>query len=139
MKKRGFGEGKWNGVGGKPDPDELIEETAVRECSEEVLVTPHDLEHVATLDFLFPPEKSALGWDQQVVVYFSDRWDGEPTETEEMAPKKFSVDNLPYDNMWDDDKIWLPKVIGGMFVTAEFHFDDTSKIIDYKIKERPRK
>ncbi len=139
MKKRGFGEGYWNGVGGKPDSNEPIENTAVRECEEEIEVTPLNLEHVATLDFYFPPEKSALGWDQQVVVYFSDKWDGEPKETEEMAPKRFSIEDLPYENMWDDDKLWLPKVIDGKFVRAKFHFDNSGKIENYKIiSEKPR-
>ena len=36
MKKRGFGEGKWNGVGGKLDPGETVEQALVRECQEEI-------------------------------------------------------------------------------------------------------
>lgn len=139
MKKRGFGEGKWNGVGGKPELNELIEDTAVRECEEEIEVTPSNLEHVATLDLLFPPEKSAQGWDQQVVVYFSDIWDGEPKETEEMSPKRFSIEDLPFESMWDDDKLWLPKVIYGKLVRAKFHFDNSGKMVNYKIiSEKPR-
>jgi ADP-ribose pyrophosphatase YjhB (NUDIX family) len=31
QKKRGFGVGKWNGVGGKKNSDETIEQTAKRE------------------------------------------------------------------------------------------------------------
>ena len=30
LKKRGFGEGRWNGFGGKVQPDETIEEAAIR-------------------------------------------------------------------------------------------------------------
>ena len=30
LKKRGFGEGRWNGFGGKVQPDEAIEEAAIR-------------------------------------------------------------------------------------------------------------
>ena len=30
MKKRGFGEGRWNGFGGKVHPDETTEEGAIR-------------------------------------------------------------------------------------------------------------
>ncbi|HET8669978.1 MAG TPA: NUDIX domain-containing protein, partial [Candidatus Saccharimonadales bacterium] len=40
MKKRGFGINKWNGVGGKVDEDETIEQAAIRECQEEITVTP---------------------------------------------------------------------------------------------------
>ena len=39
-KKRGFGVGKWNGAGGKPEPGEPIERTAIRETEEELGVHP---------------------------------------------------------------------------------------------------
>lgn len=44
LKKRGFGEGKWNGVGGKVKDGETIEQTAIRETQEEIGVTPVRME-----------------------------------------------------------------------------------------------
>jgi 8-oxo-dGTP pyrophosphatase MutT (NUDIX family) len=35
MKKRGFGEGRWNGFGGKVEEGETIVEAAIREMKEE--------------------------------------------------------------------------------------------------------
>ncbi len=137
MKKRGFGAGHWNGVGGKPDPGETIIDTAIRECQEEIGVTPLSLNHVATLDFLFAPDKALEGWNQQVWVYFCDRWEGEPSETEEMAPKWFKLDQIPYSQMWEDDQHWLPKVLGGDFVTAEFHFGDDQKLAEFTLNTKP--
>src|SRR6267378_3523397 len=55
MKKRGFGAGLWNGAGGKPEPGETIEETAVRECREEINVTPIQLSLMGILNFYFAP------------------------------------------------------------------------------------
>ena len=51
MKKRGFGEGKWNGIGGKLDleKDGDIYETAIREIEEEVGVKVKNIEKVAIL------------------------------------------------------------------------------------------
>ena len=45
MKKRGFGEGKWNGFGGKVEAGETIIEAAAREVKEECgyIVQTHDL------------------------------------------------------------------------------------------------
>jgi len=34
MKKRGFGMGRFNGVGGKIEPGETIEQAMIRECQE---------------------------------------------------------------------------------------------------------
>ncbi len=43
MKKRGFGSGRWNGVGGKFESGETAEQATIRECQEEIGVTPHSL------------------------------------------------------------------------------------------------
>ena len=44
MKKRGFGEGRWNGYGGKIKEGETIEESAIREIEEESLMKVMKLE-----------------------------------------------------------------------------------------------
>jgi 8-oxo-dGTP pyrophosphatase MutT (NUDIX family) len=51
MKKRGFGKGRWNGVGGKVELGETPEEAAKRECLEEINVTPQIIKKVAELIF----------------------------------------------------------------------------------------
>jgi len=28
-----------------------------------------------------------------------------------MKPERFSIKDIPFDKMWEDDKIWLPRVI----------------------------
>jgi len=133
MKKRGFAVGKWNGSGGKADTeDKSIEDTAIRETREETGVTPKKLEHVATFNFYFPDKAE---WSQQVVVYFAREWDGDPVETEEMAPKWFKKTEIPYDQMWEDDKYWLPKVLDGVKVNGDFLFDKNQKIIEQSISE----
>lgn len=133
MKKRGFGEGNWNGVGGKPDKDESIEDAAIRETQEEIGVIPKNIKQVATLDFYFPNVPQDKDWNQQVVVYLAEEWEGEPIETEEMKPQWYNKDSLPFDSMWPDDKHWLPPVLEGKFVTAEFMFGDDQKILDYSL------
>jgi len=32
-------------------------------------------------------------------------------ETEEMKPEWFSIDEIPYDKMWDDDSYWMPRIL----------------------------
>jgi 8-oxo-dGTP pyrophosphatase MutT (NUDIX family) len=132
LKKRGFGMGKWNGVGGKPNEGESIDQTAIRECQEEINVTPILLSKAAELSFYFPKTKPK--WDQQVTVYRCDEWKGIPKETEEMAPKWFNFSDIPYQQMWADDKFWLPKVLNGDFVEAEFYFDESNAVIKQKVK-----
>ena len=135
MKKRGFGRGRWNGVGGKPEGDESIKQTAIRECTEEIGVVPKTFKQVACLNFFFPADKA--DWNQQVLVYFCTKWQGEPIETDEMKPSWFSIKNIPYDDMWKDDKYWLPKVIRGNFVDADFTFDDNDDVQEQNVIKRP--
>ncbi|KKT99280.1 MAG: NUDIX hydrolase [Candidatus Collierbacteria bacterium GW2011_GWC2_45_15] len=74
MKKRGFGVGKWNGVGGKPNPGEDIREAAIREAEEEIMITPINMQQVGELNFYFPSAPLENGWNQQVLVFLTTDW-----------------------------------------------------------------
>lgn len=134
MKKRSFGKGKWNGVGGKLLPEETVEEAIIREVKEEidVVLNKNDLIKVATLDFNF---KNNSDWNQQTHVFFVEKWEGEPKESEEMNPKWHYVDSLPFENMWVDDIHWLPRVLKGEKLIANFTFNDLgNEILEMKIE-----
>ncbi len=131
MKKRGFGAGQWNGAGGKPEPGEAIDQTARRECFEEIGVKPKDLDKVAVINFY---SQGKAGDNQQAHVYFCEDWEGEPKETEEMRPQWFELADIPYDSMWAGDKYWLPLVLDGKKIEADFYFDEQNKVADKRIK-----
>jgi 8-oxo-dGTP pyrophosphatase MutT (NUDIX family) len=132
MKKRGFGEGKWNGFGGKPLPGENIEKTAIRETEEECGIAVKNIKKMGIIDFEFfeKPE-----WDQQVHFFLAERFEGEPKETEEMKPVWFSLEKIPYRQMWPDDKYWLPLMLSGKIFSGKFVFGESNDILEYKIKE----
>lgn len=135
MKKRGFGEGKWNGVGGKLHGAEAPEDAIVRETEEEVgvKIEKSDLEKVGVIDFHFYDKPE---WDQQCHVFLTKKWEGEPTETEEMKPEWYSFGTIPYELMWVDDKYWLPLVLEGKKFKAEFYFNKEGDSFDkWKIEE----
>jgi 8-oxo-dGTP pyrophosphatase MutT (NUDIX family) len=134
MKKRGFGEGKCNGVGGKIEIGESIEEAAVREAQEEIGVDIqiHNLESVGQIVFTFDQNPE---WDIYCHVFLTTKWSGSPTETEEMAPQWFKVAEIPYDKMWVDDKYWLPLILEHKKIKASFHFTkDGSEILNQLVE-----
>jgi mutator protein MutT len=137
MKKKGFGAGRWNGVGGKVEAGESIEQAMVRETQEEIGVTPKSFVKTAELEFYFYNEEMRQSpADQLVTVYMADSWEGEPSESDEMAPKWYRKDSLPYDSMWPDDKIWLPHVMLGKSVEAMFLFGKDDALLDHMLVEK---
>jgi 8-oxo-dGTP pyrophosphatase MutT (NUDIX family) len=128
MKKRGFGKGKWNGVGGKVEPGESIEQSMVREAQEEIGVKPLKWEKVAFHDLTNYRD----GTDPiriQGHTFLCHKWQGKPVETEEMAPHWFDINDLPYDEMWQDDPVWFPHVFAGNKVRTAFEFDNDDNMI----------
>lgn len=128
MKKRGFGAGKWNGYGGKILFNETPVEAAVRETGEEsgLKINPIDLQKIGELTFLMPYHPMGT---QVVHVYIATRWKGEPLESEEMTPHWFSTGELPFHQMWPDDRHWLQGALQGKPVTATFLFNKDNETI----------
>jgi 8-oxo-dGTP pyrophosphatase MutT (NUDIX family) len=131
MKKRGFGMGRWNGVGGKVENGESIEQAGIRETHEEIGVKIEKLKKVGELEFYFSNNPA---WDQLVTVFFCYEWTGDPKESEEMNPEWFKVENVPFDHMWPDDRFWLPNVLSGKLVKGSFTFGEGDIIISQNLK-----
>lgn len=134
MKKRGFGEGLWNGSGGKVHAGESIQIAVRREAFEELGIHITETELVALLHFYFPEDPVKRDWNQDVHVFIVRGWLGEPKESEEMRPKWFDQDDLPFESMWADDKYWLPRALAGERIEGWFSFDENNKVLDWEVK-----
>jgi 8-oxo-dGTP diphosphatase len=118
-KKRGLGAGKLNGPGGRVEPGESLDACALREVREELCITPTGLERLGDLRFQFVD-----GYGIHVAAYRALGLEGEPTETEEAAPVWVDAAAIPYEEMWEDDRLWLPRLIRGEPFAGRFVFDD---------------
>ena len=122
MKKRGFGMGRWNGFGGKIKSGESIEDAARREIKEEAGIKINDLNKVGIIEFEFENSPELL----EVHLFKSENFNGEPTESEEMRPQWFHVDEIPFAKMWPDDILWMPFLLKGKKFKGKFLFDRPS-------------
>ncbi|MDI6855418.1 MAG: 8-oxo-dGTP diphosphatase [Candidatus Thermoplasmatota archaeon] len=127
-----FGSGKWNAPGGKLKENELPEKCAVREVFEETGLRVNKLEKIGKLIF-YTDENETPCWIVYVFLTtdFSRKLKNNYFEGE---LKWFDEDNLPYDEMWEDDRIWVPLLLKRKKFVGRFYFSEKfEKMIDYKI------
>ena len=142
MKKRGFGRGKWNGFGGKREGSESMARCAQRELQEETSLSaplaafrPRGFLsfHMET-DGMADAATGAVSKVLNVFIYSVDEaaTEGAATESEEMAPKWYEHEQVPYASMWLDDPIWLPSLLGddALSVAASFTFESEGAMRD---------
>lgn len=130
MKKRGFGEGYWNGFGGKLLPGESMRESMRREVKEESGIEVLEDEQVGILNFSF-----TNGLRIECHFFKCTDFEGEPGETDEMRPQWFYFNEIPFDKMWPDDRYWFPYLLDGKKFSGSFEFDDKHYMLDYEVTE----
>jgi 8-oxo-dGTP diphosphatase len=126
-KKRGFGAGKINGPGGRIEPGESALDAAIREAWEEVGIRARGAEEMGWLAFQF-----ADGYSLSVRVFRAVEFEGEVCETEEAAPMWVPVDHIPFEAMWADDVLWLPRMLRGERFWGRFVFEG-DHLLDHEI------
>jgi 8-oxo-dGTP diphosphatase len=132
-KKRGFGAGKVAGIGGRVESGESILTAACRELYEETGISAHepDLQSMGAIAFRFPNQPT---WNQVVHVFIATRWTGEPSESDEMLPTWYPIDAVPFEQMWDDSRYWLPQILAGQPLQAQITFaEDNATVCDSQL------
>ena len=113
-KRRGMGAGKWNGFGGKREDGETMRECAARELFEESGLI------------------SDPSWSHAGIVYFIYAWTGTVHLSDEMEPKWFLPEEIPFGEMWMADRVWLPMILKGNKIRGTIYFEkDGSTVYDY--------
>ncbi len=117
-KHRGLGQGKLNGPGGRIEAGETPREAAIREVEEELCIQAVGPRQIGELAFQFLD-----GYSLQVFVFRTGRFRGKPRATDEATPIWTHVERIPFDEMWQDDRYWLPLLIKETPFQGRFVFE----------------
>jgi len=134
LKSKGlFGGGKWNAPGGKLVGTEAPEAAAAREVYEETGLKVRELSFHGALNFYLGKCRKL---DQTVFVFSSRLARGKLRQSLEGRLEWFAKDQVPYDQMWEDDRVWLPLVFAGKRFVGDFYFSDGYvKLEEYVLEE----
>ncbi|HCY04455.1 MAG TPA: hypothetical protein DHU16_03305 [Gammaproteobacteria bacterium] len=105
-KKTGHGQGKISAPGGKLESGERVSECAAREVKEEVGIRITNPICRAELRFVEPQGAQWLGY-----AFTTREFSGDPIQTPEADPFWCRRAEIPYEHMWDDDRLWLPLIL----------------------------
>lgn len=131
LKKKGFGAGWYNGFGGKVEDGEDIAVAAKREVVEEVGIEPLDMVRRGLLNF------NSASWPTplEVHIFSASRFSSKPQENQEMRPEWFTVEALPFDRMWPNDKYWWPYLLAGKNFRGHCLFGENHTLLKYHFEE----
>lgn len=69
------------------------------------------------------------GWDEDVAVFTTTEPIGEPMLSEEITPRWYPIDSLPFVSMWDDARYCTAEVLAGGVVDATVTFGDDNRSV----------
>ncbi len=117
-------------------PGEIPEKGAAREMREETGLRVSGLRFRGILNFYLGDSKTL---DQTVFLFTCRRSTGRMRRSREGELRWFRTDALPYDEMWQDDRVWLPLMLEGKSFVGDFYFTDNyNQFISHEIREAPQ-
>ena len=143
-KKRRFGAGRWNGFGGKLLPGESILGSLKRELMEEAEIEVKEIKKIGEVIFYSGNDNDSdwknFGVEPNILVhvFIGKGVIGDPKETEEMIPKWFHINEIPFDEMWPDDVYWFPFVLEEIPFKGYCKFaGDSTTMLEHDFKKVP--
>ncbi len=109
-------------------PGESPVEALVREVREEIGVAVRTPEDRGVLEFVYAERPE---WTTRCSIFVATGYDGEPAESDEMQPRWFALDRIPWTEMWESDRLWFPRLLAGERVGYRLSFDSAVRLVSH--------
>ncbi len=129
-----LGIGLFSGIGGKLEPGETASQALEREFQEEIGVKPLKYELIGKLVYIFQDQEVSSPWNQIAYFYYVSEIDGKPKTTPKTKPVFFNINNIPWYNVWIDNKMWFSLFLDRQPFYGEFIYEDVDTVIKYYIE-----
>jgi 8-oxo-dGTP pyrophosphatase MutT (NUDIX family) len=131
---RGISKGKWNAPGGKILGKETPTEGAEREVLEETGLKVNHIFYHGSMDYYMFGKQTL---HTRAYLFSTTDFHGRIKPNGEGSLRWFNRDELPYRQMWPDDRYWIPHLLLGSQFNAKFYLDDdNSRVVRYAITSR---
>ncbi|XP_044836562.1 7,8-dihydro-8-oxoguanine triphosphatase isoform X1 [Mauremys mutica] len=101
------------------------------ELLEESGLTVDNLQKMGQITFEFVGNSELM----EVHIFRADTFHGEPTESDEMRPQWFQLDQVPFSHMWPDDVYWFPLLLQKKLFRGYFKFQGLDTILEYTLRQ----
>ena len=110
LKRTGFGAGRVVAIGGKVDGVETDLAAAIREVREEtgLQMQSSAVRHLGRISWTFPAQPA---WSMAATLFAAEGGGTTPVPCDEIEPRWYGVDSIPWDSMWKDAPYWLPSLL----------------------------
>jgi len=111
----------WNGVSGFINAGEKPKEAAVRELYDSVKIRAYekDLEQAGVMNLFTLRPDGVRERTLTITIFICENFQGVPHMTSGFKPRWFNLSSIPYNDMFEDTKEWLGRVMSGEKVVIE--------------------
>ena len=132
--EEGINKGKWNAPSGELASSEKPEKAAMRHAFQQTGLYVNKVVRHGTIRLFL---NGKVEYDYKMHVYSTKLFSGDLKPNIKGEARWFNANDLPFYEMWADDKYWVNLVLEGKKFDADFFLDEKNEnVVKYQIRER---
>lgn len=132
--EEGINKGKWNAPSGELASNEKSDKAAMRHAFQQTGLYVNKVVHHGTIRLFL---NGKVEYDYKIHVYSTKIFSGDLKPNIKGEARWFNTGELPFYEMWADDKYWVNLVLEGKRFDADFFLDEKNEnVVKYQIRER---